>query len=108
MVSHINGSSGGSVHGAGQRDPVQKPSQQPTSVSSGGQQTTNTDSVELTPTAARLQSLETLVNQAPEVDQHKVAALRQAVADGSYQVDAGRVAHKFARFEAALHGSGSA
>ena len=107
MVSHINGSSGGTVHGAGQRDPVHKTSQEPAPSSApGGQQTPAADSVVLTDTASRLQSLESVVKQTPEVDQHKVASLRQAIADGNYQVDANRVAQKFTRFETGLGGSG--
>lgn len=107
MVSNINGSSGGAVHGAGQREQVHKPPQDAAPPAAPpAQQGTGTESVVLTDTASRLQSLESLVKQAPEVDQHKVTALRQAIADGSYQVDANRVAQKFARFETALSGRG--
>lgn len=109
MVSHINGSSGGAVHGAGHRDPVRTASQDSAPASATQDQNApSTDSVNLTSTASRLQSLESVVKQTPQVDQHKVAALRHAIADGSYQVDSNRVAQKFMRFEAAMHGSGKA
>lgn len=107
MVSHINGSSGGAVHGAGQREQVHKaPQDAAPPAAPAAQQSSGADSVVLTDTASRLQSLESLVNQAPAVDQQKVTALRQAITDGSYHVDSNRVAQKFARFETALSGSG--
>ena len=56
---------------------------------------TDTDSVELTPSARALGESGT---DAP-VDLHRVEKLRQAIADGSYRVDADRIAGKLIEIE---------
>jgi negative regulator of flagellin synthesis FlgM len=48
--------------------------------------------VQITPTAQLLASLEQQLAATPEVDQGRVDSLRQALSNGTYQVDAGRVA----------------
>ena len=50
------------------------------------------DSVQLTDTAARLAELQAEVSSAEGVDLARVDAIRQQIADGSYTVDADRVA----------------
>jgi negative regulator of flagellin synthesis FlgM len=60
------------------------------------------DHVTLTASARTLQKIEAAVAKAPVVDAAKVQAIKQAVNDGSYQVDAGRVADKLLHFERGL------
>jgi len=60
------------------------------------------DSVSLTDTAARLRSLEASLAEMPEVDNERVAAIQQAIEDGSYQVNAERIADKILNFEASF------
>jgi negative regulator of flagellin synthesis FlgM len=48
--------------------------------------------VDITPTAQRLAQVEQRISSTPEVDQGRVDAIRQALSNGSYQVDAARVA----------------
>jgi negative regulator of flagellin synthesis FlgM len=60
------------------------------------------DQVTLTTSARSLQKLSDAVTQAPVVDSAKVSAIKQALANGSYQVDAGRVADKMIQFENGL------
>lgn len=56
---------------------------------------TDTDSLELTPSA---RALGEGASEAP-VDVHRVEKLRQAIADGSYRVDADRIAGKLLDIE---------
>ena len=48
--------------------------------------------VQITPAAQLLASVEQQLANTPEVDQGRVDGIRQALNDGSYQVDSGRVA----------------
>jgi len=58
--------------------------------------------VRLTDTAASLQRLEARIASQPVVDAQRVESVKQAIADGSFQVDASRVARKMAEFEGLL------
>lgn len=61
-----------------------------------------TDSVSLTDTASQLRRIEASLADQPEVDNDKVAAVRQAIENGSYQVDAERIADNLMKFESSL------
>jgi len=58
-----------------------------------------TDKVSLTDTATQLQSLQQTLADAPVVNNDRVEALRAAIADGSYQVDATELAQSMINFE---------
>jgi negative regulator of flagellin synthesis FlgM len=60
------------------------------------------DTVTLTNSARSLQKIEEAVAKAPVVNAEKVAAVKQAVNSGNYQIDAGRVADKLLQFERGL------
>jgi negative regulator of flagellin synthesis FlgM len=60
------------------------------------------DHVTLTDSARSLQKLSEAIAQAPVVNAAKVASVKQAVNNGTYQVDAASVADKMLQFEGAL------
>ena len=64
-----------------------------------GRTPAGTDTVSLTGTAAHLKTLEQAMASLPVVDSQRVEQLRQSVSNGSYRVDAQRVANKFISFE---------
>ncbi|QLF94574.1 flagellar biosynthesis anti-sigma factor FlgM [Pseudomonas sp. ABC1] len=57
------------------------------------------ESVQLSAQAQRLQQASEKLSEQPSVDEQRVAQLKQAIADGSYQVDSQRVASKLIAFE---------
>jgi negative regulator of flagellin synthesis FlgM len=60
------------------------------------------DHVTLTDSARSMQKIEEAVAKAPVVNAAKVAAVKQAISAGTYQIDAGRVAGKLLQFERGL------
>ncbi len=63
-----------------------------------------TDSVQLTGDARLLQQVEKDVAASPDIDQAKVSALRQTIAEGRYRPDADAIAGKLLRSEWELGG----
>lgn len=60
------------------------------------------DTVSLTDTATNLQKLNQTINELPVVDSQRVEAVRQAIANGTYEIDPQRTAEKLIGFETAL------
>jgi negative regulator of flagellin synthesis FlgM len=58
------------------------------------------ESVQLSQNARQLQSVSEKIASMPSVNSEKVAQLKQAIAEGSYQVDSQRVASKLLGLEA--------
>jgi len=59
----------------------------------------SSDQLSLTTSAQLLKELNDVVAATPEVDATRVEAIKQAIADGSYQVDAGRIADQLLKLE---------
>ena len=55
--------------------------------------------VSITQTALTLAKLEEVVQSAPVVDSERVAALKEAIASGTYEIDDQRVADRLLKFE---------
>ena len=64
--------------------------------------TSTADQVTLTGSAITLQKLGEAVANAPVVNAQKVATVKASVQNGTYKVDAGRVADKILQFENGL------
>ena len=105
MPNEINGLRGSHPPPVSDRG---KPGSTNTESSSGGaprNQTAGTgDQVSLTPTALRLHGAEQRLANQPVVDEARVEAIRQAIAEGSYQVNAERVAEKLLDLERTMDG----
>lgn len=93
------------VKGRGGGSPVVEKTQ---TAASGTTTTTATatepaaDQITFTGSARTLQRLGAAVAAAPEVDAAKVGTIKQSVQNGTYQIDAGRVADKILKFEQGL------
>ncbi len=100
MVSEVNGSTSGVVTALDSRvAKIDKPPQTAPASAPGGSEV-----VTLTDLGSRLQALTQSVADVPAVDAKRVEQFRQALADGSYQIDTDAVADKLANFEAMLSG----
>ncbi|WP_297526493.1 flagellar biosynthesis anti-sigma factor FlgM [Thiohalobacter sp.] len=60
------------------------------------------DQVTLTPQARQLRALEARIAEQPEVDGNRVAQIREALANGTFEVNAERIAAKMSSLERAL------
>ncbi|PLW83996.1 flagellar biosynthesis anti-sigma factor FlgM [Kineobactrum sediminis] len=97
-----------SVNGLGTAPP-QGPSRQAATPASDGQAKTATgastaDTLQLTDSARQLQQLVELAAAAETVDNARVAATRQAIADGQYTVDTRQIADNLLQFDEQLGG----
>lgn len=96
MVNKIDGVSG-------QRPAVPNPSQNAradrANAERGAGQAQGSDQLSLTTSAQLLKELNEAVAATPEVDSSRVEAIKQAIADGTYQVDAGRIADQLLKLE---------
>jgi len=98
MVSEINSSSSGVVTALESRvSKIDKAA--PTAATTAA---AASDVVTLTDLGGRLQALTQSVADVPVVDSKRVEFFRQAIAEGTYQVDAAAVADKLANFESML------
>ncbi|NKF50195.1 flagellar biosynthesis anti-sigma factor FlgM [Shewanella sp. WXL01] len=62
------------------------------------------DSVSITSQAQGLQSAQSKMAALPDVDQAKIAEIKQAISEGRYKVDPEKLAANIASFEAQLDG----
>ncbi|MFA5679688.1 MAG: flagellar biosynthesis anti-sigma factor FlgM [Pseudomonas sp.] len=82
---------------AGKRDAA---ADRPAAEIQNASQSATTDSqVKLSNQAQQLQAIEERLRDLPEVDSARVEQIKQAIADGSYQPDSGRIADKLIALE---------
>ena len=90
-----------SVKGSGSSAPIVDKTQGEAAASSTPA-ASSADTVTITGSALTLQKLGEAVAKAPVVNTQKVASVKQAVQNGTYEVDSGRVADKLLQFENGL------
>lgn len=85
---------------AGRNESVQTPkAQTATTPEATASQARAGENVQLSREAQQLQKVNEKLREQPVVNRERVAQLKQAIADGSYQVDPQRVAAKLLNFE---------
>ena len=105
MTQKIDGQGYRPVDTAGtQRSEKSKAARQSTSRSEGSKGTpASGDTVNVSRSGLLMSRLQEVVHNSPAVDTTRVAAIKDAVSSGSYQVDDQRVADKLLRYERNLH-----
>ncbi|GIZ13817.1 flagellar biosynthesis anti-sigma factor FlgM [Pseudomonas sp. NCCP-436] len=88
----------GTTQASQRSESAQQSSKEPISTS-GEQNGSRGESVQLSHEAQQLQNISERLKDQPVINQERIAQLKQAIADGSYQVDSTRVAQKLLDFE---------
>ncbi len=84
-----------------QREQVQSDARQPASETSQARESTRVD---LSPDARNIKAAEQTLREQPEIDDAKVARIREALEDGSYSVDADKLAQKMLDVDDSIFG----
>lgn len=101
MSIDINGISPQKVHAPTDDSQLkQSVEQQPVKPETGKSSTA--DTVSLSENAVQLGKIDNTAVAAPVVDTQRVEQIKQAISDGSYEVDAAKVADKLMKFESIL------
>ncbi|NOR43549.1 MAG: flagellar biosynthesis anti-sigma factor FlgM [Gammaproteobacteria bacterium] len=101
MSIDINGISSSRVHVPPDESQVkQQIEQQPANTETGKSSTA--DTVSISDNAAQLGKLGNTVDTGPVVDMQRVEQVKQAISDGTYEVDATKIADKLMQFESIL------
>ena len=90
----IDSNTGIHSSGGGHKARIDTGSNEPAKKTDTADSTGSKPDVSLSPQAQQIGRLESSIHAAPDVDSDKVAALRQAIADGSYQIDAESIAQR--------------
>jgi negative regulator of flagellin synthesis FlgM len=99
-ASPANSGRAGNAQASGRNEAVSSTPQNATQVADEQKTAGKTgESVQLSREAQQLQKAGDKLRDLPTVDKERVAKLKQAIADGSYQIDAQRVAGKLLDFE---------
>ncbi len=105
MSIEINGIPPSKVPGSSDDSQVKQTAEQPSTQQESGKSTT-ADTVSLSDNAVQLGKLENTVASTPVVDTQRVEQVKQAIREGSYEVDPAKVADKLMQFESILKPKG--
>ena len=100
MATRIKGLDGGSI-GPGSSNPIEKMRTGNAVNASSGEATASpqTDSVHITQSARSLAALAQAVNDTPDIDTGRVAAVQQAIDSGQYTINPERIAARMVQLE---------
>lgn len=96
MVNNINGLTSAQNGASRSREKPQAAEKAPVPTETAK---ASADKVDLSAEAKTLQDVESGLKRLPEVDQQRVAHIKDALRDGNYSVDPSRLAAKIAQFE---------
>lgn len=99
VVSNINGLTGAPLRSDGAKVPADRAGQG----SSAQEKTSPSPAIDTLQGGERLRALEADVAKRPEVDVERVNALKQAIADGRYQLNTAKLADKLIEMESGFY-----
>jgi len=101
MSIDISGISSAKAHAPADESHVKQQVEQQTANTETGKSST-ADTVSISDNATQLGKLGNAVDTTPVVDMQRVEQVKQAISDGTYEVDATKVADKLMQFESIL------
>jgi len=107
VTDKIKGAGSGPID-AGASRPVDsvRPKPSISSSSSESQSSSTGDTVTVSSAARHMADLQQAVNDVPDIDTNRVAAVQQALGSGHYKIDAGKIADRMIQLEGDLRGAG--
>jgi len=105
MSIDINGIPAAKVPSSADDSQLKQTVEQPSTQQESGKSST-VDTVSLSDNAVQLGKLENTVVSTPVVDTQRVEHVKQAIKDGSYEVDPAKIADKLMQFESILKPKG--
>ena len=105
MTIEFNGIPTSKVPGSVDDAKIKQTVEQPSAEQESGKSSTS-DTVSLSDDAVQLGKLENSAVSTPVVDAQRVEQVKQAIADGSYEVDPKKIADKLMQFESILKPKG--
>ncbi|MGA3156153.1 MAG: flagellar biosynthesis anti-sigma factor FlgM [Steroidobacteraceae bacterium] len=107
MTDKIKGAGSGPID-AGASRPVDSVRPKPaiSSSSSESQSSATSDTVTVSSAARNMTSLQQAVNEVPDIDTNRVAAVQQALGSGQYKINAGKIADRMIQLEGDLRSTG--
>lgn len=102
MSIDINGITSPKVHGPTDDSKLKQPAEQQAPVQAETGKSTTADTVSLSDNAVQIGKIDNTAVAAPVVDTQRVEQVKQAISEGTYKVDAEKVADKLMQFESIL------